>query len=266
MTFPVLLLTALLVAFTPLRNGFPVDLPGIWVRFLGARVSRLPGWLIPLGLLLPLLPLGWLLWAFQGVAYGVFLLVLQVLILLIALGGTDPLGHFGASFERAWERGDIAAANLLAQRELGESAEDASSLLADMRGRLAWEACQAYFVPVFWFVVLGPLGALGYRIWFVAVRRIEGVQVLPALVHALEWLPLRLMGLALALVGHFDPVLAKLRQLVGSWDAPSELAVKSLALAALGPEPHAPLVPLRVLLQRALLVWALFVAFVDLAG
>ncbi len=267
MTFLVLLFAAIIVRFTPWRSGLPLDLPAAWVRRLGAARERMPGWGGPLLILVPLLPLGWLLWALEAQAIGAGLLLGQLLIMLAAIGRSDPLGQYGKRFEQAWERGDIAAASLIAERELGATANDAPGLAAAVRSRLGWEALHAYFVPVFWFVLLGPLAALAYRLWWAASREPEAPPLLSSLVHALEWMPLRLLGLALALVGQFDPAMQKLRSLCAIWDVPTPEAISECLQAALIADPSAPpLAPARRLIGRAVLVWALVIAFIEVAG
>lgn len=267
MTFLVPVLVALILRLTPWRAGLPIDLSGLWVRVLQSRVARVPTWLYPILLLAPLLPLGWLLWLLNGIAYGLPLLLVQVMILLAAVGRSDPLGRYAANFEDAWTRGDLAAASLVAERDLQIRAEDKATLLASARGSLAWEACHSYFVPVFWFVLLGPLAAFGYRLWWVSARHLPEQRLIASLVHALEWIPVRLMGLAMAVVGHFDPTLQQLNALCRQWEAPTREAVQRCMVVALGPDSNgAPLLPARILVERAVLVWALVIAFIEVAA
>lgn len=267
MTFLVPVLVAFILRFTPWRAGLPVDLPTLWAQSLHARAASVPGWLFPLLLLAPLLPLGWLLWMLDGVAYGLALLVVQVLVLLAAVGRADPLGRYGANFEQAWERGDLAAASLVAERDLQVNADDASALLVETRTSLAWEACHGYFVPVFWFVLLGPLAALAYRLWWVSARAYTEQGLTASLVHALEWIPARLMGLSIALVGHFDPTLQQLNLLCKQWETATREVVQRCLLASLGDAAApTPLAPARILVERALLVWALVIAFIEVAA
>ncbi|WP_304640593.1 regulatory signaling modulator protein AmpE [Pseudomonas sp.] len=267
MTFLVPVLVALILRLTPWRAGLPVDLPALWIRILQSRGASVPTWLYPILLLAPLLPLGWLLWALDGIAYGLPLLFVQVMMLLAAVGRSDPLGRYAANFEDAWVRGDLAAASLVAERDLQITADDEPTLLANTRGSLAWEACHGYFVPVFWFVLLGPLAALGYRLWWVSARHNTNQHLIASLVHALEWIPVRLMGLAMALVGHFDPTLQQLSILCRQWEVATREVVQRCLVVALDPAGGGPpLLPARVLIERAVLVWALVIAFIEVAA
>jgi len=64
---------------------------------------------------------------------------------------------------------------------------------------------QRIFAVLFWFVLLGPMGAVLYRLTDIISR----LETLPfsstarSLKHYLEWLPVRLMAFLFALGGHF---------------------------------------------------------------
>lgn len=84
-------------------------------------------------------------------------------------------------------------------------------------------ALRRWFSVLFWFLVLGPAGAIGYRLSALAAvgpiadevpsATREGARVWLAL---LEWPVAQLMTLALALVGNFDSVLGAWRNAGGT--------------------------------------------------
>ncbi|MGY8810010.1 MAG: regulatory signaling modulator protein AmpE [Pseudomonadales bacterium] len=273
MRFLILLITALLVRFTPLQRGMRPDLAVSWASYCARLAERRPGWRALVCLLLPLLPLELAFWMLADVAYGFFVLTLGVLVLLFGLGGNELLHAFGRRFEQAWARGDQAAAALIAENDLGLQASDDQTLLMQVRGRLLREALSGYFVPVLWFLLLGPLGALGYRLLRLFVDRLASDEQSYAgsLVHAMEWLPARLLAASFALVGHFDQVLAALRGVWSDWDQSVEPLLVRAADAALTGEASAEknqtiLAPTRALLVRAMLAWAVPVALLALLG
>lgn len=273
MRFLILLITALLVRFTPLRRGLRPDLALMWAGYCSRLAQRGPGWRGLLCLLLPLLPLELAFWLLADLAYGFFVLVLGVLVLLLGLGGNELLHAFGRRLEQAWARGDKEAAALIAENELGIEATDDHGLLLQVRGRLLREALSGYFVPVLWFLLLGPLGALGYRLLRLFVDRLpaETQSYAGSLVHAMEWFPARLLAASFALVGHFDQVLVALRGTWRDWDQEVEPLLVAAADAALTGEPdveqcEAVLAPTRTLLVRSMLVWAVPVALLALLG
>lgn len=69
--------------------------------------------------------------------------------------------------------------------------------------QLVWLNYRYYFAVVFWFVLLGAPGALGYAI--LRYREATFSWVL----NWLDWVPLRLAGFGYLLVGHFSRALPK---------------------------------------------------------
>ncbi|PAU89591.1 hypothetical protein CK507_01565 [Pseudomonas sp. WN033] len=269
MSFLVLVLVALILRFTPWRNGLPVDACGRWSAWLQIRMGNHSEWQRILLLMLPLLPLAALLWWVQGMAYGFFSLLLHAAVLLLCVGRSDPLGAMTSALEQAWARGDQEAASLVAERELGIACDEPNGLLRAVRGRLVWEACHGYFVPAFWYLLLGPLGALGYRLLASASGEKGGLA--NVLSHSLEWLPNRLLGLSLALVGHFDATLAVLRRQFARWELSNAELLEQCTDAALQdgaptPEHEGILASVRMLVKRSLLVWAVFIALYAVLG
>ena len=269
MNFLVLLLVGLILLWSPWYRGFPRDVLRDWVR-RAARVGR--GWGTVALVLALLLPLGLLLWLAQGLAYGVVTLLLHVVLLLCCVGRHDPLRSMGADFLGAWERGDQAAAALVAEQQLGLSGEQAEDLLAQVRSRMAALCLQDYFVPAFWYLLLGPLGALGYRLMELTRQQWGHSASQPAgiLVHALEWIPARLLALSFALVGQFDATLRTLRGVAAEWELSAGELVTRCAAAAVVPSlaepPAGALEDTRQLLLRAMLAWAVIIAFLSVLG
>lgn len=273
MSFLVLLLIVLILRFTPWRYGFPVDLLNWWAgRAAGASPMR-PVWQTLALISLPLLAAAFLLWLVRGELYGLLTLVAHVGLMLLAVGRSDPLGSMAGPFEEAWQRGDQEAAYHVARRDLAVDSEGPGELLQAVDECLALATFRDYVTPIFWYLLLGPLAPLGYRLLRDFSRR-EGKSAQPAtqrMTHALEWLPARLFALSLALVGDFERTLGVLRSWLARWEASADLVVASCMVAALGNEQRvagvsAVLQPVRTLLIRGLLVWAVCIAFLSLLG
>src|SRR5690606_29261683 len=126
-------------------------------------LANLP-WLALLAVvLLPVLALGVLLLILEPLAYGWLSLPLHLLVLLYCLGR----GHCKrelAPFRDAWRRGDNEAAALVAERDLGLVEADGRSLLMAVQARILWQNHQGFFAVVFWYLLLGPMAALAYRL------------------------------------------------------------------------------------------------------
>lgn len=269
MSFLVLLLVVLILRFTPWRSGFPLDLVNGWSKALSPRCQQWHPGLALAALLSPLLVLWVLDRLVAGLAYGLLTLLLHVVLLLLCVGRSDPLGSLFDQLRQALLRNDHQAASLLAERDLGLTTEGPEELRAALQGRMVWETAHGYFVPLFWYLLLGPLGALGYRL----LQRGQGFAWPAAdwsarLCHALEWLPARMLGLSFALVGRFDQALGALRDYLANWDQAASLVSTRIALAALGPPDTsgaAALDQARRLLLRALLIWVVVWALISLA-
>jgi AmpE protein len=84
-------------------------------------------------------------------------------------------------------------------------------------------ALRRWFGVLLWFVLLGPAGALGYRLAALSVDgeaagrlAVEARRGARRLLAWLEWPVAQLMTFALALVGNFDAVLAAWREAGGA--------------------------------------------------
>ncbi|MCL7461246.1 regulatory signaling modulator protein AmpE [Pseudomonas sp. NW5] len=281
MSFLVMLLALLLERFTALHGRIQQD--ALLQRFLEwliqARVLKGHAWLALLAALLALLlPVALLLQILAPLAYGVLLVPAHVLILLWSFGRGTPLADLAALRAR-WLREDDQAASLHAEQTLGLRADSAPALLQQVQGYLLWQSYQGWFAVIFYYALLGPLGALGYRLVAVLGEQPAGTpgqEPAVRLRHLLDALPVRLLLLALALAGNFVTAGALLRRhlLDGKISAPQLLAEGGRAAAELPAQPlpgdgraavHS-LEDLQHVLMRAGWIWASVLAAGVLLG
>jgi AmpE protein len=152
-------------------------------------------------------------------------LVFAVLVMLFCLGPRDLDGDVHR-FLNAWEQGDDERAQTCARHISVASAEPVETrLLARpvVEGILV-AAHERWYGVIFWFVVLGPLGALWYRLACVlrdkCIRRGEEDAFKDAALmmhHILAWIPTRLTLLSYALTGSFGDTLEALRKEDYGW-------------------------------------------------
>lgn len=191
----------------------------VWFdRYAKALSGRLnvPGWLALTALVAP-----WALLAaavqslLHGVLWGLLELAFSVLVLFLALrpGSVDPAVD---GYVAAREKGDDAQARHYAEQLLGgstpESVEDEVRAVADT---LLFEANERWVAPLLWFILLGPLGAVVYRLTaHVEQRSSEGGlrEAARLLRAALDWLPARLLAGMYILSGSFEEGLIAWRQ------------------------------------------------------
>jgi AmpE protein len=150
-------------------------------------------------------------------------------------------------------------------------------------------ALSRWFGVLFWFVVLGPAGALGYRMIQLIARSAAFADALGADQHALvertlrilDWAPAQLMALTLALVSDFDAVLTTWRGYhathgyftldLGFLGALARSGVDADVVAGDGyatdvNDPLNELEDARRVLRRILVVWLAVLALLALAG
>lgn len=238
MNFIVLLLVLWVEKFSSWRRRVQRD--GFWLRLLarvetGPRLTSRP-WLGLLVLLFPpLLMLAIVLWVLQSVAYGWLALPAHLLVLLYSLGRGDVKAAMGA-FRDAWRREDLTTAALAAERDLGVRSDNPDELLPAVQERLGWQAHEAFFAVIFWYALLGPVAALGYRLLALTEVNASGQalrELAAQLRHALDWLPARALAASMGLVGNFVAVNRVLLPELLHWHQPAERLV-GMALRAAG--------------------------------
>lgn len=261
MSFLVMLLVIWVEKFSALRQRIQQD--GWWLRQLRGLETTQAGdsWQLVRLVLLPMLLLALVLLLLQSVAYGWLALPVHLLVLVYALGRGDVLASLGP-FRDAWRRGDHEAAYLAMQRDLGLTAEGESTLLGQVQAHLLWQAYQSFFAVIFWYALAGPVFALAYRLLALLEEQSASAtlrQRASALRHALDWLPVRLLAGAFALVGDFTAVGRVLLHDLLNWQAGAALlvAVSGQAATNLGAAEDgvATLDQLWHLLIRAAMLW-----------
>jgi len=190
-----------------------------WLTWLDAHGGA--AWRGPAGVALALLPpvllLALLAWLLRGTAFGLPSLLLGVAVLAWCWGPRD--------FDRDVEAlidADDPASRALAMTHLqaagGSLREDVPSLVE----ATVFNALRRWFAVLFWFLLLGPAGALAYRL--LALMSVSPMRSLvPAdtqvaalrVLNWVEWPVAQAMALSMALVGNFDTAWKAWRQAQG---------------------------------------------------
>jgi AmpE protein len=183
-----------------------------WLEWLAAQLGDNATWRGGLGLLFavgpPLLFVALLQMALHGDFMG-FPSFLFALAMLFYAWGPRDLDH---DVEAVVQAGDAAARRAAAERLFPEREGvvlDGGSLVEAVFRCALWR----WFGVLFWFLLLGPFGALMYRLVALcaqgeAMKRLpEGAwQTARRTLAILDWPVAQLMTLSLALVGNFDSV------------------------------------------------------------
>lgn len=180
---------------------------------LAERVGAIepPNWLrFILMVVVPVALLALLVGVLMGVFGGVIELIVGTAVLLFSFGRLD----FPTVTERYLARarhGDIAGAALVLEEcGLDNATHDNEAFAADAAGVLLYEGFQRWFAPVFYFLLLGPYGALAYRL---TILDNSDPRSRPVVTIA-DWLPARILVLTFSAVGSF----------AGAWNVLKERA------------------------------------------
>jgi AmpE protein len=268
-----------------------------WVTFYRESLfRRLPlrwtdGWR---GLGLLLAPIILLLLSVQylvtGHMHGMWELLLGVVVLTYCLG-PEPLNDLLMQYIHACEQQNVTQARAIAKKFLsGSIPQNIHQLSLQVTRAAFYEANKRIFAVLLWFLVLGPLGALLYRVVVFLAEDDEPeaggtpVSAQASVVHAImDWLPARLLGLTFFLTGSFDDALHSWRKSTeagGNLHEMNRALVIKTGCAAMRHEvddsvEHPErlneydlqwLRTARLLIIRSLIVWLALMAFLMLAG
>ena len=256
MSFLALILIVVLEKLTSLRALVQRD--GLWLRCLAyVEAHQCAPWLAHLLLVgLPLAVLALVLLVIEQWLYGWLALPVHLLVLLYSVGRGDMRAALGPCKD-ALRRGDGQGALYAAERDLG--IRPTGELLPAVQEQLVWRAYEGFFAVIFWYALLGPIGALGYRLVALSAQHSQAPTRKQAMRirHALDWLACRVFALSVALVGHFAAVNQRLMHELLNLTSSAQTLVTQAALAACDqlPEDVDSLAVLWLLIVRATVLW-----------
>lgn len=264
------------------------------------QMRRFANWpaMIPLILLALLLslPVFLVIFSLQGTLYGVTNLIVAIVVLFFSFGPRD-IGEEVDEYCRAIEAGDeeriLNTSKALIETDI---LKDPLKRIQKVEESVCIQANNRLFAIIFWFVVLGPYGALGawaYRVTDLIRRRAvfnhargdanagrELVQAAETLHGWLAWIPARLTALGYAMAGSFEGALHAWRSQGESKSLPlheqsesllARVGVGAMALADIEGEsiPERGMRGARAangLVFRLLFIWAAVIAAMTLYG
>jgi membrane protein required for beta-lactamase induction len=248
-------------------------------RFSGAAWDHIGGLLVtllPLWLVVGLLQLWISDWAF-----GLIGLLFYAAVLVYCLGPRDLAADVDA-FCQARDSGDGELGRRAARLLLGRDAnvEDSDGLDREVSTAVLVEASDRLFGVLFWFALLGPLGAVAYRsaaVLYQQYRDDGGFGDSVAWLYALlVWVPVRLVALGYALSGHFDAAVEGWRKVhqmppQGGEGSLQVLAVTGAAALGVGEGDGGQVGVESVraamrLVWRTLVIWMVVIALLTLVG
>ncbi|MFT0211441.1 regulatory signaling modulator protein AmpE [Pseudomonas sp. F1_0610] len=270
MSFLVLMLTIILEKLSHIRSEIQKD---SWWFALQTRCTVLftktPWLALFLSLAVALVPLSIIFYFSSSIFYGLLLLPLHLVIVLYSIGRTDIKKNLG-SFRDAWRRQDKTGAMLSAQRDLEIYVEHDKDLFIAVQQYMSWKAYQGFFSVIFYYCLFGPIVALTYRLLVLTAEQSRHPQLAEKarfLLHSLDWIPVRLLGLTFALMGNFSAVSKNIMHNILSIEisAASYIGQSSRAAADINDNQQIDVLDqLWQLLVRSAMFWYIVVAFFTL--
>ena len=211
----------------------------------GQQGSGNSGWFVifVLTYAIPLILLALVLWLSAGLLFGLITILIQLFILLMAFDRIQP-GALARQFLLHWDEGDYEACYLYLEKALGctdmPPVDNIEALHTTFKKLYVYRCFERMFVTLFWYLIAGPLGVLfayiSYQLRYDVLTRSDAPEVEPVdgMIQLLEWLPLRLLGLTLGLVGNFENCFNRFKRIGVAAEVSADQAVYEYTLCALG--------------------------------
>ena len=250
-------------------------------RYCQWMVNHLPG-LINQGaslVIILLLPLGLLTVIIQngldGAFFNLFSLLFALAVIAYSLGPVE-LNRQIDTYLAEREAGNDETATELASEIIGRPASSApDQQTADVMHAILSESNDRIFCVIFWFLILGPLGALMFRLnsHIMYTSQNETLREAASRLQAiLAWAPAHLVAVGYALTGNYEGASQGYREKIKQ-DNLSDCNYHTLITAGLGAlkdcepgEETACIRSTRGLVLRTLVVWVAVIAVLTLIG
>ncbi|WP_336982850.1 MULTISPECIES: beta-lactamase regulator AmpE [unclassified Cedecea] len=190
--------------------------------------------------------------ALHGLLFNVPLLVFWIALGVLCIGAGQVRLHYhsylkAASHDDEHARDAMASELTLIHGVPPECSE--REYLRELQNALLWINFRFYLAPLFWFVVggtWGPVTLAGYaflRAWQTWLARhhtaherlLSGID---GILHILDWVPVRLVGVAYALLGHGERALPAWFASLADRHTSQYQVLTQLAQYSLAREPH----------------------------
>lgn len=207
--------------------------------------------------------LAWMRKRFSSLMQGhsVFTLLLVILPILIAVSLFFTVvyhlfGHFGyliCSLLLFWYCIDITELRVGSKPQL--TAE-----------QFLLHSYQKIFSPLLWYFVTGPVGLTFSVVVGLFAEEFPSQKYFILAAQAVDWVPVRLLGLTFALAGNFAAVFKLWLKNLMSGLADEQATVLVLAKEALGTDKMLLLSEVVSLIHRTVLIWLILIALLSISG
>ncbi|MGX5173634.1 regulatory signaling modulator protein AmpE [Aliikangiella sp. IMCC44653] len=219
-----------------------------WFKFYYAKINQFseqlesisPWLLVAVITLLPALALFLIINLFSGALYYLVLFISSCVVLFLCLGPKRLKDSFKPYFE-ALERGDKEGAYFTLEEEsLIRDLPQDEEIVRNATRTILVESQSRYFGAIFWFIFLGPYGALIYRTAQTYLNTChknaedELADKTTTLIHWLDWIPSRLTSIIFLFTGDFVNGFYRVRDYFVDLTADNRQLISETGIAALG--------------------------------
>lgn len=199
---------------------------------------RLACWLLP-----PVLAIGLVEYIIGNWFYGLPRLVLNFFVLIYCFG---PANFWAQLYDcmQAMAPGDAQLVEVRVKAAFPEVTAPTSQALHQTLARAIFiEGERRVFAVLFWFTILGPMGAMLYRLMVLANNKAmtEMAFFSARVLELADWLPARLLGILFALGGHFVKALQVWQKYALQSLNTSDILISETGMAALDLPHNKPL-------------------------
>jgi AmpE protein len=177
-------------------------------KWLGLHMVKMPAYLVlALAVLLPVLVVAYLNCILTGVLYGSLKLLFGAAVLVYCLGPTNFWAQTYACISALHADDPHPEFEVIKTAFSLPATDNAEAFHRSFTNALFIEANRRVFAVFFWFIVLGPAGAVLYRLVDLCRAGVTTGNAALETLRLLDWLPVRVLGLIFALGGHFTKVI-----------------------------------------------------------
>lgn len=259
-------------------------------RYVAWSRSKLPDFSFQNGTVTLIIVLGgvlfsiWLISAMLGNVLGLFSFIFGIAVLIFTLGPRD-LDYDVEKIINAFENQDYEAANLYAEDLAGQPVSESPMQLAQtVKEHILLQANIRMLGVFFWFILLGPVGAVLFRLSYLLKERNVNEKddfsdASRDLYRILVWLPSRICVLSYAVAGNFVDTMSYWHGVSDLWLRESEEFIVVSGVGALRYENRAEKTDLDdgepdingiqnalSLVKRAVIVWVVLLGILTVTG
>lgn len=244
-------------------------------HFLSVRMGTRSNVLLLIVAVLPIvLIFGFLGWLFSGWLYGIPKILFGILVLLYCMGPQNLWVQIYGCI-RVLNKEEPQAAIDQVKTTFGFAVPDQPQAFHQAFTRAIFIAAnQRIFAVIFWFIVLGPAGAVLYRAVSLSAENVSfGIMtVATQALRLLDWIPVRIFSFLFALGGHFTKVFSFWKKYLREGIHFNDTLLGDCGIAALSP-PDIQNIPedgsmeneALMLLDRVFIIMLVFLALVVFA-